>query len=93
MIERLKKVRGFKSMHPKKNVVRLSDLENKFKDGETVSIESLVKAGLISKKDVRAGAKILSTGTISKKVIIAKDILLSQTAKDAIIKAGGTINE
>jgi large subunit ribosomal protein L15 len=93
LIERMKKVRGFKSTHPKKNVIKLSDLDKNFKDGEIVSIESLMKAGLVSKKDVKSGTKILSSGTITKKVVIDKNILFSETAKDAIIKAGGTIQE
>jgi len=93
LIERLKKVRGFKSTHPKKTVIKLADLDKKFKDGETISIESLIKAGLLDKKDSKNGVKILSSGTISKKLTVAKDILFSETAKDAIIKAGGTIQE
>lgn len=93
LIERMKKVRGFKSAQPKKNVIKLSDLDKKFKDGEIVSIESLIKVGLISRKDAKSGTKILSSGVISKKVVIDKNILFSETAKDAIIKAGGTISE
>ena len=93
LIERLKKVRGFKSTHPKKTVVKLADLDRKFKDGETISAESLIKAGLLDKKDSKNGIKILSSGTVSKKLTVAKGILFSETAKDAIIKAGGTIQE
>lgn len=93
LIERLKKVRGFKSTHPKKTVVKLADLDKKFKDGETISVETLIKAGLLDKKDSKSGVKILSSGEISKKLTIAKGILFSETAKDAIIKAGGTIQE
>ncbi len=93
LIERLKKVRGFKSPNPKKVVIKLSQLEAKFKSGDMVSVETLIDAKLVDKKDKRNGVKILSQGEISKKLIIAKDILLSQTAKDAIIKAGGSIKE
>lgn len=93
LVERLKKVRGFKSKSPKKTVVKLEGLEKAFKDGETVSMETLLKAKLVSKKDSNAGAKILGTGKISKKLTIASDILLSESAKAAIIKAGGTINK
>ena len=93
LIERLKKVRGFKSLAAKKAVVKLEALEKAYKDGEIVSIETLLKTKLIDKANVKAGVKILSTGTISKKLTISAELLLSQTAKDAIIKAGGTILE
>ena len=84
LIERLKKVKGFKSIHPKKNVVKLSDLEKKFKDGETVNVEGLVKAGLVDKMKVRNGIKILGDGKLTKKLIIDKNILFSKSAKKAI---------
>jgi large subunit ribosomal protein L15 len=93
LVERLKKVRGFKSPNAKKNVVTLVMLEKKFSDGDTVSMESLLKNRIISKKNFAAGAKILSTGVITKKLTIEKNILLSDSAKDAIIKAGGKIIE
>lgn len=93
LVERLKKVRGFKSMHPKKNVVKLESLEKKFQNGETVSVETLLAAKLVNKKDAKNGVKILGTGALTKKVTIEAGILLSTSAKDAIIKAGGTIQE
>lgn len=93
LVERLKKVRGFKSLHAKKAVVKLSALEKAFKDSDIVSIESLIAAKLVRKADAKDGVKILATGEISKKLTVSADILISQTAKDAIIKAGGTILE
>jgi large subunit ribosomal protein L15 len=93
LVERLKKVRGFKSLNAKKTVVKLEALEKVFKNGDVVSFESLIAAKIIDKKESLNGVKILSTGELKKKLTISKEILLSQTAKDAIIKAGGTINE
>lgn len=93
LLERLKKVRGFKSRNAKKTVVKLEALEKVFKNGDVISVESLVAAKIIDKKSSRNGVKILSVGAITKKLSVAKEILLSQTAKDAIIKAGGTIQE
>jgi len=93
LVERLKKVRGFKSRQAKKAVVKLAGLEKSFKDGETVTIENLISLKLIAKKDVKDGVKILSSGTLSKKLTIDKNIFLSETAKAAIIKAGGKILE
>lgn len=93
LVERLKKVRGFKSTQPKKTIIKLEALEKKFKDGEIVSMETLLAAKLVSKKDAKNGAKILGTGELTKKITLAKEIAFSTSAKDAIIKAGGTINE
>ena len=93
LTERLKKVRGFKSRNAKKSVVKLFDLDKNFKNGDVISIESLIAAKLVSKKDAKDGVKILTTGEITKKLTISKELLLSQSAKDAIIKAGGTIQE
>ena len=93
LVERLKKVRGFKSLTAKKTVVKLETLESKFKDGDIISVETLLSAKVVDKADVKNGLKILASGTIAKKLTISAEILLSQTAKDAIIKAGGKILE
>jgi len=93
LVERLKKVRGFKSRTPKKAVVKLSELEKAFKGGEEITIALLVQTKLVDKAEAANGVKILANGQLSKKLTIAKGILLSETAKAAIIKAGGTIQE
>jgi len=89
LVERLKKVRGFKSRNAKKVVVKLEKLEKSFKDGDVVSIKSLIESKVVDKNFAKNGVKILSSGKITKKLSISKEILLSQSAKDAIIKAGG----
>lgn len=91
LVMRLKKVRGFKSVNAKKTVVKLETLEKVFKDGETVSFKTLIAAKLLKEVNAKNGVKILSSGKITKKLTIAKEILISQSAKDAIIKAGGQI--
>ena len=93
LIMRLKKVRGFKAFSAKKNVVKLETLEKIFKNGDTISMETLVAASLVKKTEAKNGAKILATGKITKKLNVSKNILLSKSAKDAIIKAGGAIIE
>lgn len=93
LVERLKKVRGFKSLNAKKVVVKLEALEKKFKDGDIVSIESLLASKLVDKAATKNGIKVLASGKISKKLTISAELLLSGTAKDAIIKAGGKILE
>ncbi len=87
LIDRLKKTRGFKSVHPKKNVVNLKDLENKFKSGEEVNLESLVKVGLVTRKNIKNGVKILGDGKLTKKITVGKGILLSKSAKKVIGKS------
>ena len=86
LVERLKKVRGFKSLHPKKININFNDLERNFKDGDTVSIQSLIESGLISKIESRKGIKILGTGKLTKKLTISKEISMSESAKKAIEK-------
>ena len=68
-------------------------LEKFYKDGDIVSIETLLKNKLIDKADAKDGVKILATGTVTKKLTISAELLCSGTAKDAIIKAGGKILE
>ncbi len=83
---RIPKIRGFKSIHSKMAVVNLSDLNSKFKDGETINARALLKVKLISTID--NGLKILSTGEINKKFIVEANAF-SKTARAAIEKAGG----
>lgn len=91
LIQRMKKLRGFKSPHAKLVVVRLSDLEQLFDAGEEVSIATLAKKGHIRTNELRHGAKIVASGELSKKLTIATNVRVSKTAIVAIEKAGGTI--
>jgi large subunit ribosomal protein L15 len=88
LIDRLKKTRGFKSAHPKKININLNDLEKNFKDGDTVSIKSLVKLRLISALEAKKGVKILGDGKLTKKLSIDKNVLLSKSAEKAIKNSG-----
>lgn len=91
LIERLKKLRGFKSIHPKKTVLNLIDLENNFSDGDEISVSTLLKKGLLRKRKIKNGVKILGNGELTKKLIIKDEILVSKSAKEAIEKVGGKI--
>ncbi len=89
VLDRMPKLRGFKN--PNRVAVRainLSVLEENFKDKEKVTIDSLRTKNLISKKEM---AKILGNGKITKKVEIA-GVPISESAKKAVEKAGGTIS-
>ncbi|MEI8103891.1 MAG: 50S ribosomal protein L15 [Candidatus Moraniibacteriota bacterium] len=91
LIERMKKSRGFKSIHPKKNIITLATLEAQFESGEKVSVETLVAKKLVRESKAKKGIKILSKGNLTKKLTIEAGILLSDTAKATIEKAGGVI--
>ena len=83
---RIPKVRGFKSIHPNAATVNLDDLQDNFNKGQTITARHLLKKGLI--KNIKHGIKILGDGKLSKNLII-KANGFSNTAKEAIIKAGG----
>lgn len=80
-IQRLKKVRGFKAVHPKKITITLAQLERAFVDGETVSVETLFAKKLVDRKARVAGVKIVSSGTLSKKLKLDKEVFASETAR------------
>lgn len=90
IIAQLPKKRGFNRSSQRFNIINLNTLEQKFKDGESVTIKKLIAFGLISRP--RDGVKILAKGDIDKKLIV-KAHSFSKTAKEAIIKAGGSAIE
>lgn len=69
------------------SIVNLKDL-NCFDNGSVVNAESLFKHGLI--KTQRIPVKLLGSGSIEKKVTV-QVAKVSESAKAAIEKAGGTI--
>ncbi len=80
-LERLKKVRGFKSVHRKKATVTLSHLDRVFQDGETVTLDLLIERRVIPKIARGSGAKVVATGTLSKKLILDASVSASQAAE------------
>ncbi len=86
LIQRIPKKRGFTSLRPKAKILNLSDLE-KIKSN-IINKEKLVEIGFI--KDKRDKVKILGKGEIKKKLTVSVDSV-SQSAREKIIKAGGTI--
>lgn len=83
LLERMKKVRGFKSIHPKKHTVTLVALDRVLSDGDVVTRALLVEKRLVDKKALHEGVKILATGTLTKKLSLGDDVLASETAKKA----------
>jgi large subunit ribosomal protein L15 len=89
LIQRLPKLRGFKfkPLKPKPVIINLSDLEKKIK-GDVINRQTLLEAGLIRKSDKRI--KILGNGEV-KKAFKVEGLEISQSAKNKIEAAGGTI--
>jgi large subunit ribosomal protein L15 len=59
LMQRLPKLKGFKSRALKPQAVSLTRLVAVYKDGETVSIISLLEKGMISTREAQQGVKIV----------------------------------
>jgi large subunit ribosomal protein L15 len=88
-LKSLPKLRGFKSLKPKMEVVNVSDLETKFADGDIITLGKLVAAKLVNTS--KTGVKVLGDGKLSKKLTVSAHGF-SASAKSAIEKAGGKID-
>ncbi|MAG28702.1 50S ribosomal protein L15 [bacterium] len=86
LLIRTPKLRGFKRASAAIAIINLSVLDENFKDGDVVTSSVLIKKGLISK--TKGGVKVLSNGTITKKLTVKLDYF-SDSAKKAIQDAGG----
>ena len=80
LIMRSHKLHGFKSHKPKAVVISFDDISRNYKNGETVSIETLIAKEMIKKGD---RVKILSTGDLKVKVTLS-DIPASKSAVETI---------
>ena len=79
--------RGFKNVNTKEFVaINLSVLENKFNDGDEVTVDKLLESGAISK--AADGVKILGNGELTKKLDV-KVKAYSKSAKEKIEALGG----
>jgi len=79
--------RGFNNIFAKPlDIVNLSAIAERFEDGATVNVESLIQAGLLN--HVRYGVKVLGNGDISKKLNVEANAF-SESAKAKIEAAGG----
>ncbi|MDO8265256.1 MAG: uL15 family ribosomal protein [Candidatus Parcubacteria bacterium] len=93
IIKRYPKLRGyrFNTFDTKPQLVDLSLLDKKFKEGDKVNPEILLKSKLVRRIKGRIPkVKIMNNGEINKALIIEK-CLISKAAKEKIEKAGGTI--
>lgn len=72
-------------------VVNLASLEALFAKGDAVNPKTLLEKGLIRREQGGMPAvKILGSGTLSKALTV-KGCELSASAREAILKAGGTV--
>ena len=72
--------------------VNLADIEKHFTAGSSVSPKTLLTAKLVRRqKGNLPRVKVLGHGTLTKKVTV-RDCAVSETARAAIEKAGGTIH-
>lgn len=93
IIKKLPKRRGYRApqLGIKPIAVNIGVLEAVFAAGEIVSPGTLGTAGLLNSREAkRKGVKILGSGTLSKKLVII-DCSVSESAKNAILKQGGSI--
>lgn len=67
--------------------VNVEDL-NIFEDGSTINAETLLEHGMIQKKDLQDGLKILGRGELTKKVTV-QAAKFTKSAEEKINEAGG----
>lgn len=87
-LQKIPKLRGFKSAYPKMAVVNILRLDEVFSDGEVVTPKKLEEIGLI--EETKYGVKILGQGELKKKLMV-KGCCFSRSAKEAVEKAGGKV--
>ena len=84
--------RGFSNARYRKEyeIVNIHTLNDRFKSGERVDLQSLMKKGILKNK--HGLVKILGDGDLEKKLTVAVD-KVSASARKKIEAAGGTIEE
>jgi large subunit ribosomal protein L15 len=86
ILKAIPKKKGFKPRPSSVNIVNIGDLGKKFKEGDIVNLEGLIKAGFLKKNDKKV--KILGKGQLKKKLTV-KAHYFSKQAQKMIEKAGG----
>jgi len=82
------KLRGFKSLSPSASPVNLGELDAAYKAGEVVNVRSLKAKGLVPV--ISSKVKVLGGGSLKKKLVVT-GCLVSASAKEAILAAGGEV--
>jgi large subunit ribosomal protein L15 len=86
--------KGFSNAKFKKiyAIVNLNQLESAY-DSEEVNRETLIEKGILKGQNKRLPIKVLSNGSISKKLSFSGIEKFSKSALEAIEKAGGQISQ
>jgi len=95
IIKKIPKKRGYRfaSIQIKPEVVNVASLDSVFEDGREVTPKILLENSLIRRKKGKIPqVKILGNGEISKKIKIS-GCMISESAKQKIEKAGGSVVE
>lgn len=71
-------------------IIKAGDLEA-LRAGSAVTMQELVKVGLLDERKAKNGVKILGGGKLTKKLNV--EVPVSSSAAKAIEKAGGTIKK
>lgn len=79
--------RGFHNRNTKEIVALNLDVLERFEDGATVSVDTLIETGIV--KNPRDGVKILGRGELTKKLNVQVNAY-SASAKEKIEALGGT---
>jgi len=93
LIKRYPKLRGYKFrlLKLKPAIINLETLEKKFKGGEIINPQILIKEQLVRRiKGKIPEVKILDKGELTKKLII-ENCQVSKSAKEKIEKIGGSV--
>lgn len=93
VIKRIPKKRGYRfpSIQKKPIVINLEVLEKKFKEGDKINPKILIETGVIGYKKGRIPeVKLLGSGNITKKLLVS-ECQISDSAREKIIKAGGSV--
>ncbi len=92
LIKRYPKLRGYKFSPLKSDLaINISVLDKVFEDGATIDPKAVTRKGL-TKKGGRSQIKILGKGETKKKFFV-KDCSVSQSAREIIEKAGGSVGK
>lgn len=93
VIKKIPKKRGyrFNVFRDTSVVLNIGDIENNFKEGSNINPQVIKKSGIIkAPKSKFLNIKILGGGNLTKKVNIS-GCAVSDSAKEKIKKAGGTV--
>lgn len=88
LIRQIPKSRGFRSIHPKVQVVGLGKIVERFPSDSQITPKKLADAGLVRYETLPV--KVLGRAVLNKKFEL-KGLLVSAAAKESLEKAGGRV--